>query len=185
MCDPRLGDRARGGYTPESVKRRKERRAAAPDASALPDGSLVLVDAAPLVYLVEGQGPRRAAVEGFLELARARSFRLAASTLVWTELLEGPLRSGDAALAERYRILLSDYSRLVLIPVDVAVAEEAARLAALRGLGVADAVHVATAIVAGAKAVLGNDEAWGAVPECPPLLLVDEMAFGSGRPSPI
>ncbi|MDP3180137.1 MAG: PIN domain-containing protein, partial [Spirochaetaceae bacterium] len=99
------------------------------------------------------------------------------STVIWTELLAAPLRSGDRALATAYRSLLSDSSRIVLEPVDAAIAERAALLRASRNLELADSIHIATALVLGAAAILGNDEAWRRVPECPPLLLVDELAF--------
>jgi len=148
-------------------------------------GSTVLVDSSALVYLVEGAegSPRRSAVERFLARSAASSLRLVASTVAWLELLEKPLAAGDAALADRYRALLADSSRIELRVVDVAVAEGAAALSASippelrRRLSPADLVHMATAIAMGASAVLGNDEAWRSVPGCPPLILVDELAF--------
>lgn len=151
----------------------------------LPEGAIVLVDSSALVYLVEGESgsSRRGVMENFLVEAAQRRLLLVASTLVWAELLEKPLAAGDAALASRYRALLSDSTRLELRVVDVAVAERAAALSATlapafrRSLSAADLIHIATALVAGASAVLGNDEAWRDVPPCPPLILVDELAF--------
>jgi predicted nucleic acid-binding protein len=144
-------------------------------------GSVVLVDAAPFVYMVEGAegSPRRAAVSRFLEAAGRGEVELVASAVAWTELLEGPLRSGDSGLAGRYRALLADSSRIRIELVDVAIAEEAAALRALRGLGLADSLHVATARVIRADAVLTNDQAWREVPECPRVLIVDELAFNA------
>jgi predicted nucleic acid-binding protein len=147
---------------------------------ALP--SLVLADSSALLYLVEGSPGRRAAVERFLEESAAGGTRIIASAVAWAELLERPLARGDTELAARYRRLLSS-SRIELRVIDVAVAERAAALgaslprSARRALSDADLFHIATAIVAGADAILGNDEAWGSVPDCPPLLLVDELAF--------
>jgi hypothetical protein len=37
-------------------------------------------------------------------------------------------------------------------------------------------VQIATAVALGATAVLTNDEAWRAVPRCPRIILVDELA---------
>ena len=148
-----------------------------------PSGSIVLVDSSALVYLVEGESGslRRRAVEDFAAESLERGWRLIASTLAWTELLEKPLAAGDSALADRYRALLSGWS-VELRVVDVAVAEGAAALSAAlaparrRSLSQADFIHMATAIAAGARAVLGNDESWRGVPGCPPLVLVDELA---------
>ena len=69
--------------------------------------------------------------------------------------------------------------------MDVAVAERAAVLSASlapalrRRLSPADLVHMTTALVLGASAVLGNDEAWREIPSCPPVIPVDELAFES------
>jgi predicted nucleic acid-binding protein len=147
-------------------------------------GSLVLVDSSALVYLVEGavSSARRRAVELFFAQAAARGTGLVASTYAWTELLEGPLARGEGELATRYRSLLSDSSRITLRELDVAVAEAAAELTAAlpparrKSLSGGDLIHIATALVVGASAVLTNDEAWREAPRCPPLILVDELA---------
>lgn len=150
-------------------------------------GDLVLVDAGPLIYLSgESAGRRKETVEAFFEAARAVGLNLAASTLVWTEILRGCLASGDRLAAESARRLLADSTRIRLEPLDVAVAEEAAALLAAGRIEMADAIHIATAIVAGAKALLTNDEAWRDLAEdrekkggrgLPRVLLVDELAF--------
>jgi predicted nucleic acid-binding protein len=157
-------------------------------AERLSPGSLVLADSSALVYLVEGEdsSPRRAAVESFLAEASSKGLRLAASTIAWSELLEGPLARGEADVAAAYRRLLSDSGRIVLREVDVAVAEEAAAISASlapalrRSFSSGDLMHIATAVVLGADAVLTNDEAWRSISRCPPLLLVDELAFNPG-----
>jgi predicted nucleic acid-binding protein len=153
----------------------------------LPAGALVLVDSSALVYLIEGApgSARRSAVERFFDEAETRPWRVIASTLAWAELLEKPLAAGLPELAARYRGILADSSRVELRVVDVAVAEQAAALSASlspslrRALSSADVLHIATAIVAGARAIFGNDEAWRGVPLCPPLILVDELVYDS------
>lgn len=161
-------------------------------------GARVLVDSSALVYLVEGVPRRGPAVSAFLDRVRAAGGRPFASVLVMTELLERPLARGDRDLALRYRRFLADSSLLVLVPVDVEISERAARILAegtfdprshrlpgLRpadpgssrfGVSFADAVHLATALVHGAEAILTNDEAWRDVPEAPSVFLVDEIA---------
>jgi predicted nucleic acid-binding protein len=131
----------------------------------LEKGSLILLDTAPLVYLVEaggGSGRRAQAARVLFAALRDEGFELCASTLLWTELLSGPLAAGDLGLAERYRALLADSSFARLIPLDAAIAEEAARLASsplLKGrLALADSIHLATAVVEGARGLLTNDE---------------------------
>ena len=166
----------------------------------LEKGSRILLDAAPLVYLVEPAGKnefRASAAEALFGALRDGGFQLCASALLWTELLAGPLASGDAGLADRYRALLADSSFVRLIPLDVAIAEESARLMAsplLKGrLALADSVHLATAIVEGAQGLLTNDEGLREAARkiaradrndgqsrrnMPQILLFDELVYG-------
>lgn len=150
-------------------------------------GDLVLVDAGPLIYLSgDSAGRRGETVEAFFETAKSEGLGLVASTLVWTEVLRGCLASGDGPAAETARGLLADSTRIRLEPLDVAVAEEAAVLLAAGRVELADAIHIATAFVTGAKALLTNDEAWRDLVRdrgkkggrgLPRVLLVDELAF--------
>lgn len=151
----------------------------AQDRDRTPRPTIVLVDSSALAYLVEGApgSPRRRAAERFLEETRSSGATVVASAIAWTELVEGPLKAGDCDLADRYRSLLADSSKIRVECVDVAIAEEAASLRARRTLGFADSIHIATARVLGADAVLTNDEQWREVPECPRVCLVDEFVF--------
>ena len=154
-------------------------------------GSRVLVDSSALVYLVESSPRRGQAVAEFLEGLRSAGGRAFASVLVMTELLEGALRRGDADPVLRYRRFITDSSSIVLAPVDALVSEETARLLAASGLrrkgktsapalSLADAVHIATARVHEAQAVLTNDEAWRDIEGVPTVFLVDEL-IGEGE----
>lgn len=55
---------------------------------------------------------------------------------------------------------LRNFPNLSIVPVDYAVAREAARIRALTGLRTADALVMATAGVSGAGVLVGNDERW-------------------------
>lgn len=76
------------------------------------------------------------------------------SVLLVPELLTKPLREDAVDEIEELSALLS---RLVLLPVDEATAELATALGAAYGLRAADAVHVATAVGAGADRFLTNN----------------------------
>jgi len=184
------------------------------EALGLKKGDLVLLDTAPLIYLIDlpSRNPdsqsgsefgRQSAVRFFADCARDGTLRLAASAVAWTECLAGPLAAGDRSLAGSFRSALADSGFLTLEPVDAAIAEEAAWLLATSGgfsekrtrskrrLELADAMHIATARVLGAAAILTNDEAWrdfvelassassrgGQVYRSIRILLVDELAF--------
>ena len=76
------------------------------------------------------------------------------SVLLIPELLSKPLRDGAASEVEALAALLG---RLDLLPVDEATAELAASLGAAHRLRAADAVHLATAVAAGADRFITNN----------------------------
>jgi predicted nucleic acid-binding protein len=124
------------------------------DFANLPDHSLVLIDTAPIIYFLEGHpklGPR------FQPLFAAHAsghLRFAIATITIAEVLTGPLRSGDDALAQRYRAILETWQP---VPLDIDIAEGAARLRASLGLKLADAVQAASALAINAAALATHD----------------------------
>jgi len=123
-------------------------------AEDLPEGSLLLVDAAPIVYVLERQpkcGPR---FKPLFEVHAAGHLRFAVTTIAIAEVLSGPLQAGDGALARRYRTILDSWQ-----PIDLTadIAESAARLRAALRLRPADAVQVASALAINAAAFVTHD----------------------------
>lgn len=76
------------------------------------------------------------------------------SVLLIPELLTKPMREGAESEVEALSVLLG---RLDLRPVDETIAELAAVLGAAHRLRVADAVHLATAVAAGADRFITNN----------------------------
>ena len=76
------------------------------------------------------------------------------SVLLLPELLTKPLRDGAHDEAAELSVLLS---RLLLLTTDHATAELATALGASYGLRAADAVHLATAVNAGAERFITNN----------------------------
>lgn len=76
------------------------------------------------------------------------------SVLLLPELLSKPLRSDDDEELKRLAALLA---RLDLLPLDAATARLAAALGARHRLRAADAVHLATAVGAGAERFITNN----------------------------
>jgi len=120
----------------------------------LPDGALLLVDTAPIIYVIEDHprlGPR---FRPLFAAHAAGRFRLAVTTLAIAEVLTGPLRAGDEALARRYRAILESWQQIAL---DAEIAESAARLRASLGLKLPDAVQAASALAINASALVTHD----------------------------
>ncbi len=130
------------------------------DLSVLPDGALLLIDTAPIIYTLEGHprfGPR------FRPLFDAHAdgkFRFAVTTVTVAEVLTGPLSAGEEALTRRYRAILESWR---LVPLDAEIAEGAARLRAAYRLRLADAVQAASALAINAAALVTHDHGFSRV----------------------
>ncbi len=73
------------------------------------------------------------------------------------EVCAGPARRDDLALVERYAEALGSMPGLRIQPVTSDLAVDAAVIVGIRGIGLADAKHLASARAAGATAFVTND----------------------------
>ncbi|HMA51166.1 MAG TPA: PIN domain-containing protein [Magnetospirillaceae bacterium] len=120
----------------------------------LPDGALLLVDTAPIIYILEDHPEFAPRFQPVFKAHETGRLRFALSAITIAEVLTGPLKSGNEALAERYLAILQSWQ---VIPVDAAIAAGAARLRASLGLKLADAVQAASALSINAAALLTHD----------------------------
>jgi predicted nucleic acid-binding protein len=124
------------------------------DFADLPDHALLLLDSAPIIYLLEAHpkyGPR---FEPLFAAHAAGRLRFAVTTVTIAEVLTGPLQAANEALARRYRAILESWQPIEL---DVDIAENAARLRASLRLGLADSVQAASALAINAAALVTHD----------------------------
>ena len=124
------------------------------DLSGLPDHALLLVDSAPVIYLIEANPKWEPHFKPVFESHHAGQFRLAITTLAIAEVLTGPLGAGDEALARRYRTVLESWQPVEL---DTEIAEMTARLRVAYTLKLADAVQAASALKLNAAALVTHD----------------------------
>jgi len=120
----------------------------------LASGALVLVDSAPLIYTLEGHPKLAARFVGLFERHAAGDLRLAVTTVSIAEVLTGPLKAGEEALAKRYRATLESW---IVVALDADIAESAARLRVSYGLKLPDAVQLASALAINAAALVTHD----------------------------
>ena len=113
-------------------------------------------DADVLIYAATAGHDLGVRVRGLLDqpLAGPGGMRPVGSVLLLPELLSKPLRRGTD---EEVRQLAAVLSRVELLPVDDATARLATSLGARHGLRAADAVHLATAVAAGADRFITNN----------------------------
>jgi predicted nucleic acid-binding protein len=124
------------------------------DFSDLPEDAVILIDSAPIIYLLDGHpkfGPR---FKPLFEAHAAGHLRFAVTTITIAQVLTGPLQSGDDALAQRYRAILESWQ---VIALDAEIAESAARLRVSLRLKLADAVQAASALAINAAALVTHD----------------------------
>ena len=120
----------------------------------LPDQALVLVDSAPIIYVLEGNAKFAARFAPLFEAHAAGRLRFAVTTLGIAEVLAGPARTGNEPLIRRYRATLDSWH---VVALDAGIAESAARLRASLRLKLADAVQAASALAINAAALITHD----------------------------
>jgi predicted nucleic acid-binding protein len=136
------------------------------DLSALPQGALVLVDAAPIIYYLEAHPRLAARFQRLFERQAAGEIFFAVATTTIAEVLTGPLAAGEEALAKRYRAVMESWQ---VVDLTTDIAESAARFRATLKLKLADAVQLATAIAVNADALVTHDRDFSKVKALPVL----------------
>lgn len=115
------------------------------------------VDTMLFVYHFEGNERFGPAAGRLLQAAEDGRCRLVASVLALLEVLVVPKRHGREDLCQRYRDLFESFPNLSLLPVGREVVEIASDLRARHDLRTPDALHLATAIHAGAESFVSED----------------------------
>jgi predicted nucleic acid-binding protein len=98
------------------------------------------------------------------EVAAKGDLTIALSTITLAEVLTGPFKAGQTALAKRYEKALSQYK---VIAVSAAIAALAAQLRARYRLKLPDAIQLASALDIGAAALVTHDRDFSQVSGMP------------------
>ena len=133
----------------------------------LSEGATVLVDTAPWIYLLEDHAEFAPRFLGLFEAAERGQVQLALSTVTLAEVLTGPFKAGQTALAKRYETALGAYQ---VVPLSAAIASLAAQLRVQYRLKLPDAVQLASALQIGASALATHDRDFSAVQGLPVLM---------------
>ena len=122
--------------------------------AGLDQGATVMVDTAPFIYVLESHPQWADQFVGLFEAAAKGDLTIALSTITLAEVLTGPFKAGQTALAKRYEKALSQYK---VIAVSAAIAALAAQLRARYRLKLPDAIQLASALDIGAAALVTHD----------------------------
>lgn len=120
----------------------------------LSPGAMVVVDTAPFIYVLEAHAQFADRFTGLFEAADAGLLQIALSTITLAEVLTGPFKASQTALAKRYEKALARYT---IVSVSAPIAALAAQLRAQYRLKLPDALQLATALELGATAFVTHD----------------------------
>ena len=120
----------------------------------LEDGARVTVDSAPIIHVLEDHPEFAPRITALFEAEAAGLLEITMSAITVAQVLAGPLKAGNEALANRYRRALSQWE---IVAVDAEPATLAARLRAAHGLRLPDALQAATALQSASAALVTHD----------------------------
>lgn len=150
----------------------------APALSRIPQGALITLDTAPIIYFLQDHPIFAPLVAPIFEAADRGELGIVISAVTLAEVLTGPLQAKNEVLAARYRETLTRSPGWELWPVDEEVAATAARFRAEYKLRTPDAIQIATAIASRSHAFVTNDKRLRKVRGI--LVLVPDEAAKSG-----
>lgn len=127
----------------------------------------MLVDTAPWIYLLENHPVFAPKFAGLFETASRGEIELALTTVTLAEILTGPYKTGQTALAKRFEAVLSTYR---VVPLTASVASLAAQMRAQYRLKLPDAVQLASALDIGAAALVTHDRDFSTIQGLPVLV---------------
>jgi len=115
------------------------------------------LDSNVLIYVIERVDPWNKVADELVDAAEAGAIAATLSALGLAEILSGPSRAGDLGHMERYDDEIRGISGLSVESIGPDVAGDAAVISGVRGMSLADAIHLASARAAGATAFVTND----------------------------
>jgi predicted nucleic acid-binding protein len=115
------------------------------------------LDSSLFIYLFEAGGWQARTCSALLDAAEVAGTTLIVSALTLAELAVGPAMLQDEAMADRYRDAIRSIRLLDIVPLSADIAVDAGLLRGRTGCSLADAIHLATALQAGATAFVTND----------------------------
>lgn len=141
----------------------------------LPAAGAVYLDADAIIYAIEKIDPYAALLLPLFEAINRRALSLVGSELLLVETLVKPISEGDVDLEAAFRQFLTASREMALIPVSRAILERALELRVIHRIRTPDAIHAATALLAGCTLFVTNDPAFRRIDGLPVLVLDDQV----------
>jgi predicted nucleic acid-binding protein len=132
--------------------------------TTLAPGAGVLMDTAPIAYVLDGH-PLGAEFEPLFEAGEAGELQLFVTPITLAEVVAGPLRRSRDAQAEQYRLALTSGPGFTFVPLGDDVAFLAARFRIRYRLKLPDALQLAACVLTGCQALATHDRDFRRVSE--------------------
>ena len=129
--------------------------------------AIIALDTGPWICWIEQDRQFLPSIAPLMEEIARREIAAVTSVLALLEAQTGALRKGDEVLARRYAEAFTNLEGVFLADVTISVAARAARLRAAHRIRTPDAIHIATALEAGASAFVTMDRRLARVREIP------------------
>lgn len=135
---------------------------------------MIGLDSNVLIYLIETRGPVADVVASIVDMIADGQVLGVLSAIGLVEILVGPARAGDARMFEMTADAIRDLP-IRIVPLDAAIAEDAAWIRGASGLGLEDSVHLASARAAGATVFVTNDRRIRAIANYLAVIYLDDV----------
>ena len=122
-------------------------------------GKVIGIDTALFIYLLEENERYIKKVERIFSMLEHGRMRGVFSVVGLIEILTGPKKQKNYALASHYREIITHFPHLTIVGINEQIVEVASDLRARYSIATPDAIHIATAIDSGADAFITNDKA--------------------------
>ncbi len=129
--------------------------------------AVIALDTGPWIYWIEQDRRFLPSLAPLMEEIARREVAAVTSVLALLEAQTGAFRKRDEILARRYAEVFSNIEGVFLMEVTVSIASRAARLRAVHNMRTPAAIHLATALEAGASAFVTTDRRLARVREIP------------------
>ena len=120
-------------------------------------GRRTYLDANVFIYALDAYAPFVSDLTDLFSAVERMTLPAITCELTLAELLVKPFRDNDAETEQRCRAALQERRGLTVVPIDLNVLVESARLRAATALRLPDAIHGAAALLAGCERFLTND----------------------------
>lgn len=143
--------------------------------------ALVGLDTSIWIYHLEANERYLGLTTQILEAALTGRPRVVISVITLMELTVRPYKLNQPTVATHYEAVLTNFPHALLVDIDPAIARRAAQLRAAYSLQAADALHIATSLVAGATAWVTNDRGLSRLSPYIDVIILNDILGQSGE----